>query len=87
MKINGTHIPTVFIIPAIMFVFWLGGLSFTVYANDEAQKLSEQKVEQATLNVATMQRDIENIKATLIRREQQERQDKQEILAAIRAND
>ena len=85
MKINGTTIPTAFIIPAIMFVFWLGGLSFTVYANAESQKESEQKVDAATIKVATIQTDVENIKDTLVRLEAQQREDMKDILAAIKA--
>jgi len=34
VKINGTTIPSFAIIPAIIFTFWLGGLSFQVNAND-----------------------------------------------------
>lgn len=84
MKINGTTIPTVFIIPAIMFVFWLGGLSYTVSGLADEQSEQENKVEIATINVATIKTDMSNIKDTLVRLEKQQREDKKEILDAIR---
>ena len=84
MKINGSTISPALLVPAIVFVFWLGGLSITV-ANDTAdQNAIEKKVEQTALDVAAIKQDIEHNKETLDRLEKSIEKNQDAILKAIR---
>lgn len=85
MRINGTALATVLIVPSILAILSIGSLYNKVYANEKEQDKQEQEIRQATIDVATIQTDMKNVKETLIRLENQSRIDKKELLDAINA--
>ena len=93
MQVNGTTFPSWAVIPTIMFIFWLGGLSITVASIAKAQETHEAKPAHAAsiedvatikANVAHNKAAIEEIKRKLEDQQRKAEQDKQEILEAIR---
>lgn len=87
MKVNGLTIPLAFVIPALLFTFWLGGLSITVFANDEEQEKHEEQPghTQTLTDMATVKANVEAVQKSIDRLELQRKEDKDEILEAIRS--
>lgn len=64
IQMNGFKFPTFLIIPALVFTFWLGGLSLQVAAQDEAQDAHEKKPshDATVADVATIKADVKHNK-------------------------
>ena len=65
MKINGLRIPLVLLVPSILGILWLGGLSYQVSANaddlDNQADTAERLVKVET-TVEYIQKDVTEIK-------------------------
>jgi len=86
LKVNGTVVPYSIVIPMLMFIFWLGGLSVTVFANEDHQEKHEEQPghTETMTDLAAVKADLKNVKESVERIERQQTEDKNEILRAIR---
>ena len=94
MEINGTKMSWSVLISILIFTFWLGGLSYTVFANadDLIKHVEEPAHVEAALATNTLQADVQHnseaiakVDKKLEKMEEQMAQDKNEILDAIRS--
>ena len=103
VTINETKVPIAVLIGILTFTFWLGGLSFKVYAQETTQKAhaAEPAHAEAALATNTIQADVKHnveeiaevkeevikVNNKLDKLEEQMAEDKNEILDAIRSRD
>lgn len=83
----------ILIVPVIVFIFWLGGVTQDVnaLADDVKEHEAQAAHTETTIDVATIKADVANMKETIddVKAEQaaqrrQAAEDKEEILKAIR---
>jgi len=86
MQINGMKIPIALIASILIGGIWLGTLNATVTSNEQHQNEHEQSPahDKTIADIATFKADLKNVKESITRIEAQQKEDKEEILEAIR---